>query len=134
MTPKKQQQQASAAKEESAASATAASVAAPRHSVFDAAPAELEVGMGLAFAGLAVSPASSPSNPSTPLPPPPPRSPPSQQQHPPQDAAAASIPSRLLSSLPSYLLPAFLVGGARGSTFKPLKQHTVGFIFLRFEI
>lgn len=54
------------------------------------------------------------------MPPPPP-----SQREPP----SPSIPSRLLSSLPSYLLPGFLLGGSGGSssrkTFKPLKQHTV---------
>lgn len=86
-------------------------------SVFDAAPLELERAMdALSVSSTAMT---------TPLPPLPPlaaspaSSSPSQQQD-----VAFSTPSRLLSSLPSYLLPAFLGGGGRG-TFKPLKQHTV---------
>jgi len=80
-------------------------------SVFDAVPAELEAAMQ----SLSLP---SPPQPSKPQPP----SSPSSQ--PPNQEAGGSIPARLLSSLPSYLLPSFLLGGGRG-TFKPLKQHTV---------
>lgn len=101
--------------------APAAAAAAAHTSFFYAAPAELELDLGRAMSGLTVSPASSPS---TPLPPPcPPTT--TTTTAPKQDAAASSIPSRMLSNLPSYLLPAFLGGAARGGTFKPLKQHTV---------
>lgn len=107
--------------DDTAAAADAAGGLTRCGSVFDAAPTELEVGMD-ALSVSALAPAA-----------PPPQSPPQQQEQ--VDATASpssspsppSIPSRLLSSLPSYLLPAFLVGGfARGGgTFKPLKQHSV---------
>lgn len=106
-------------------------------SFFDAAPVELEravESLSLATtrtAPLVVPPSSSSSLPSSPsmqqqVTPPPPSQ---------QDAPSPSIPSRLLSSLPSYLLPAFLGGGGgngRG-TFKPLKQHTVRLVSGREE-